>query len=65
MGEADLSPETVASKGKPVPQTPAAAAPLLVADTGWRAEEARDTRARLAAWEEDWDAPGMEAYDRL
>ena len=23
-----------------------------------------DLRGKLAAWEEDWDAPGMEAYDR-
>lgn len=23
-----------------------------------------DLRGKLAAWEEDWNAPGMEAYDR-
>ena len=23
-----------------------------------------ESRSKLAAWEEDWNAPGMEAYDR-
>lgn len=26
-------------------------------------DEAADLRGKLAAWEEDWNAPGMEAYD--
>jgi hypothetical protein len=26
-------------------------------------EEVEDLRGKLAAWEEDWNAPGMEAYD--
>jgi hypothetical protein len=26
--------------------------------------ESAELRGRLAAWEEDWNAPGMEAYDR-
>ena len=26
--------------------------------------EAAELRGKLAAWEEDWNAPGMEAYDR-
>ncbi len=26
--------------------------------------EAAEVRGQLAAWEEDWNAPGMEAYDR-
>jgi hypothetical protein len=26
--------------------------------------EAAEVRGKLAAWEEDWNAPGMEAYDR-
>ena len=26
-------------------------------------EEVADLRGKLAAWEEDWSAPGMEAYD--
>jgi hypothetical protein len=42
-----------------------AAAPLLVSNLGWSGEEAKETRTRLAALEEDWNAPGMEAYDRL
>jgi hypothetical protein len=25
--------------------------------------EAAEVRGKLAAWEEDWNAPGMEAYD--
>jgi hypothetical protein len=36
---------------------------LLVADLGWTPEQAADTRARLASFAEDWDAPGMEGYD--
>jgi len=43
----------------------AATAPLLVADLGWSNKEAKETWARLAALEEDWDALGMEDYDRL
>ncbi len=27
-------------------------------------EQVADLRGRLAAWEEDWNAPGMEAYDK-
>jgi len=34
-----------------------------VSDLGWTQEEAALTRSRLAAFEEDWDAPGMDAYD--
>lgn len=26
--------------------------------------EAAEVRGQLAAWEDDWNAPGMEAYDR-
>ncbi len=26
-------------------------------------EELADLRGKLAAWEDDWNAPGMEAYD--
>ena len=39
--------------------------PLRVADLGWTPEQAADTRARLASFAEDWDAPGMEGYDDL
>lgn len=38
---------------------------LLVADLGWRREEAAAARAELAAFEEGWDAPEMDAYDAL
>ena len=27
--------------------------------------EAAELRGKLASWEDDWNAPGMEAYDRL
>jgi hypothetical protein len=27
-------------------------------------EQVADLRGRLAAWEEDWNAPGMESYDQ-
>ena len=43
----------------------AAAGLLLVSNLGWSAEEAKETRARLGALEEDWDTPGMEDYDHL
>ena len=35
------------------------------APQGWTPEEVADTRARLASFEEDWNAPGMEVYDEL
>jgi hypothetical protein len=28
-------------------------------------DQVADLRGKLSAWEEDWNAPGMEAYDRL
>ncbi len=31
---------------------------------GWTLEEARMTRARLSSFAEDWETPGMDAYDR-
>jgi hypothetical protein len=34
-----------------------------IADLGWTIDEAAATRARLLAFEEDWNAPGMDAYD--
>lgn len=36
-----------------------------IKDLGWTAAEAAETRSRLATFEEDWDAPGMDEYDRL
>ena len=65
MSSTDTSQEAVSSKGKPSRMTQSAAVPLLVSNLGWSVEEAKETRTRLAALEEDWDAPGMEAYDRV
>lgn len=39
--------------------------PLQVADLGWTQNQTAETRARLASFEEDWDAPGMDGYDDL
>lgn len=39
--------------------------PLLIRDLGWTEAEAAAIRAQLATFEEDWDAPGMDAYDAL
>jgi len=63
MGDTNISQMDASSKVKPSRE--AAAGPLLVCNLGWSAEEAKETRARLAALEEDWDAPGMEEYDHL
>lgn len=38
---------------------------LLISDLGWSAEKAAETYMRLRHFEEDWDAPGMDAYDEL
>jgi hypothetical protein len=38
---------------------------LRVRDLGWSAAEGADTHFRLRPFEEDWDAPGMDAYDDL
>lgn len=38
---------------------------MLIEDLGWTREQAIETRLRLRAFEEDWDAPGMELYDEL
>ena len=47
-------------------QQPATAKPpLQVADLGWTLQQAAESRARLASFEEDWDAPGMDGYDDL
>ena len=34
-------------------------------ETGLTREEAFDLRRRLATFENDWNAPGMDAYDNL
>jgi hypothetical protein len=65
MGNIDISQEAASSKGKLKQENQATPGSLLVSDLDWSAEEVRETRARLATLEEDWDAPGMEAYDAL
>lgn len=51
----------VSLRGHPSEEKP----PLRVADLGWMPEQAAATRARLASFAEDWDAPGMAGYDDL
>lgn len=34
-------------------------------DLGWTQAEVIETRMRLKSFEEDWEFPGMEAYDEL
>ncbi|MDF0556268.1 hypothetical protein [Kamptonema sp. UHCC 0994] len=38
---------------------------LAIADLGWSEEETKETYYRLLSFKEDWEAPGMEAYDEL
>jgi hypothetical protein len=37
--------------------------PGSAAGSSFTPEEIADLRGKLEAWEEDWNAPGMEAYD--
>ncbi len=40
--------------------------PALLTDAlGWSLAESAETRSRLGSFADDWDAPGMEAYDEL
>ena len=36
----------------------------VVSDAPMTEAEAAEMRAQLGSWEQDWNAPGMEAYDR-
>jgi hypothetical protein len=38
---------------------------LRLSDLGWSQDEAAEVRMRLIQFEDDWDSPGMEAYDAL
>ena len=38
---------------------------LLIDNLGWSEEETKETYYRLLNFKEDWEAPGMEAYDEL
>lgn len=44
---------------------PKRATPNFIADLGWSQAQAAETRAKLAAFEDDWGAPEMDAYDAL
>jgi len=35
-----------------------------VSDLGWSKRTAREVRSRLTSFEDDWNAPGMSAYDK-
>ena len=39
--------------------------PLTIDDLGWTREEAAAVRALFGAMADDWDDPGMDAYDDL
>ena len=39
--------------------------PLSIEQLGWNSVEALETHLRFRNFAEDWDAPGMEAYDDL
>ncbi len=41
------------------------ARPLRLSDLGWGGADALDTRIRLRSFEDDWGAPGMDAYDNV
>jgi hypothetical protein len=45
--------------------SPAAPDRRLIAELAWTPDQVIETRMRLRTFEEDWDAPGMEAYDDL
>ena len=34
-------------------------------ERGWTEADAAEARARLRSFDDDWNAPGMEAYDAL
>lgn len=38
---------------------------LLTTDLGWTPAEIAETHYRLMSFKDDWDMPGMEAYDEL
>ena len=37
----------------------------LVSELGWTREQAAQVRAALQVFDADWNAPGMEEYDKL
>jgi hypothetical protein len=57
--------KTAFQPSKTPSETACSAHALLVRDLGWTEGDAADTYRRLRPFEEDWDAPGMDAYDEL
>jgi hypothetical protein len=53
----------ITAQGKEEEKVEKAKKELAIADLGWSEEEARETYYRLLTFKEDWEAPGMEAYD--
>lgn len=45
--------------------TQAAPGSRSIAELGWSKEDAWRVRQSMASFAEDWDAPGMDAYDDL
>ena len=64
----ESDPESApATPGPPPVETPPrpGGEALRVHDLEWSEVDAAATRARLRPFEEDWNAPGMDAYDDL
>lgn len=62
----DLAPgtvEVVVELGSAAETAPRGA--RTIDELGWTTQEAAETRARLASFEDDWNAPGMEIYDEV
>ena len=60
----DLSSENTALKPRAASMK-SSSANHLVRDLGWDRKKADRVRQSLSSFEEDWNDPGMEAYDRL
>ena len=64
--KAGRSADTAASRMEERgPARPSSEPGELIASLGWSQAQAGETRAKLASFAEDWDAPGMEQYDDL
>jgi hypothetical protein len=55
----------VKDRGKCVTTVEETKKELAIDDLGWSEEETKETYYRLLNFKEDWEAPGMEAYDEL
>ena len=62
--KAQLLPQSEQSKVLEIIEQLAGRYPRGASSAPLTLREAAETRGKLAAWEEDWNAPGMEAYDR-